>query len=46
MVFVLWEPEGLYGRLSKMRIFFEQFPMYRKNAFERQNVYQKTERVH
>lgn len=44
--FILFEPQGVYGRWVKIRTFFEYFPVYRKKAFKRQRVYLKTERMH
>lgn len=46
IVFVLFEPMGLYGRWIKIRTYFSMFPLYKKNMFRRQKAYQKSERVH
>jgi branched-chain amino acid transport system permease protein len=43
--FLLLEPMGLYGRWLKVRTYLELFPYYRRNMFERQRSYQKSERV-
>ncbi len=46
IVFVLFEPQGLYGRWIKIRTYFSMFPLYKKGMFSRQKAYQKSERVH
>ena len=45
VLFVLFEPQGIYGRWVKLRFFFETFPYYRKSSFVRQKSYLKTERM-
>ncbi|WP_204115399.1 branched-chain amino acid ABC transporter permease [Shimia biformata] len=45
IVFILFEPMGIYGRWLKIRTWFELFPFYRKNMFKRKKSYLKTERV-
>lgn len=45
IVFILFEPMGLYGRWIKIRTWFELFPFYRKDMFKRQKSYLKTERL-
>ena len=45
VIFVLFEPLGLYGRWLKIRTFFEIFPFYRKGMFKRQKSYMKSERL-
>lgn len=45
MIFVLFEPQGLYGRWVKVRTYLELFPTYRKGMFRRQKAFQKSERV-
>jgi branched-chain amino acid transport system permease protein len=45
MVFVLFEPTGLYGRWVKLRTYLELFPAYRRGMFKRQKSFQKSERV-
>ena len=42
---IVFEPLGIYGRLMKLRFFFESFPYYRKSSFVRQKSYLKTERM-
>mgnify|MGYP001225932085 CR=1 FL=1 len=44
--FILVEPLGIYGRWTKIRVFFESFPLYRKGTFDRQHNYASTERIH
>jgi branched-chain amino acid transport system permease protein len=45
ILFVLFEPMGLYGRWVKIRTYFSMFPLYKKDMFKRQKSYQKSERV-
>ncbi|HYD62118.1 MAG TPA: branched-chain amino acid ABC transporter permease [Noviherbaspirillum sp.] len=45
MAFVLFEPQGLYGRWMKMRTYLELFPFYRRGMFKRQKSFQKSERL-
>ncbi len=45
LIFILFEPMGIYGRWFKIRTYFELFPFYRKNMFKRQKSYLKTERM-
>jgi branched-chain amino acid transport system permease protein len=44
MLFILFEPYGLYGRWLKIKLFFQMFPLYKTATFKRQKVYVKTER--
>jgi branched-chain amino acid transport system permease protein len=44
VLFILFEPYGLYGRWLKMKLYFQLFPMYKKATFKRQKTYVKTER--
>jgi branched-chain amino acid transport system permease protein len=44
MLFILFEPLGLYGRWLKIKLFFQLFPLYQKASFKRQKTYVKTER--
>lgn len=46
ILFVLFEPLGIYGRWIKIRTYFSMFPLYKKGMFKRQKAYQKSERVH
>ncbi len=45
ILFILFEPDGIYGRWVKTRIWFELFPFARKDMFKRQKSYLKTERL-
>lgn len=45
ILFILFEPLGIYGRWVKIRTWFELFPFYRKDMFKRQKSYLKTERL-
>ena len=45
ILFVMFEPTGLYGRWLKIRTWFELFPFYRKGMFARQKSFQKSERL-
>lgn len=41
---VLFEPTGMAGRWEKMKVYFSQFPTYRKATFRTQKTYTKSER--
>lgn len=43
-LFLIFEPEGIYGRWRKLRLFLETFPYYKRATFVRQKRYLKTER--
>lgn len=45
VLFVLFEPMGLYGRWLKIRTYLELFPFYRRGMFKRQKSYQKSDRL-
>jgi len=45
VLFIIFEPLGLYGRWLKLRTYFELFPFYRKGMFRRQKSYMKSERL-
>ncbi|MEB2336496.1 MAG: branched-chain amino acid ABC transporter permease, partial [Burkholderiales bacterium] len=45
IVFVLFEPLGLYGRWLKIRTWFQLFPFYRRGLFRRQKTFQKSDRL-
>ena len=45
VLFLIYEPLGIYGRWRKIRDFFEAFPLYRKATHKRQRSYLRTERV-
>ncbi|MCA6109255.1 branched-chain amino acid ABC transporter permease [Bradyrhizobium cenepequi] len=44
VLFVLFEPLGLYGRWLKIKLFFQVFPLYKRATFKRQKIYVKSER--
>jgi branched-chain amino acid transport system permease protein len=45
ILFIIFEPLGLYGRWLKIRTWFELFPFYRRGMFRRQKSYMKSERL-
>jgi len=45
ILFIIFEPLGLYGRWLKVRTYFELFPFYRKGMFRRQKSYMKSDRL-
>lgn len=45
VLFVLFEPRGLYGRWVKIRTWFSLFPSYRRGMFKSQKTYAKSERL-
>ena len=45
ILFILFEPRGIHGRVTKWRIYVELFPLARRNMFQRQKSYLKTERM-
>jgi branched-chain amino acid transport system permease protein len=45
VLFVLFEPMGIYGRWLKIRAWFQLFPFYRKGLFKRQKSFQKSDRL-
>ncbi len=45
VLFIIFEPMGLYGRWLKVRTWFELFPFYRRGMFRRQKAYMKSERL-
>jgi branched-chain amino acid transport system permease protein len=44
MLFILFEPLGIYGRWRKTKFYFEMFPLYKKDTFRREKKYFKAER--
>ncbi|WP_412562001.1 branched-chain amino acid ABC transporter permease [Thalassobius sp. MITS945101] len=42
--FIIYEPNGLYGRWLKFRAYVQLFPLARRDMFRRQKTYLKTER--
>jgi branched-chain amino acid transport system permease protein len=45
IVFIIFEPYGLYGRWLKIRTWFDVFPFYRRGTFRRQRSYLRSERL-
>lgn len=45
VLFMLFEPYGLYGRWLKIRLYLDNFPFYRKATYKRQRVFRKSERL-
>jgi branched-chain amino acid transport system permease protein len=45
ILFVLFEPLGLYGRWLKIRTYLQIFPFYRSGLFKRQKSFQKSDRL-
>ncbi len=45
VLFVMFEPMGLYGRWLKVRTWFQLFPFYRKGMFKRQKSFTKSDRL-
>ena len=45
IMFVLFEPLGLYGRWLKIKLFFQLFPLYKRATFKHQKIYVKSERL-
>lgn len=46
ILFLIYEPLGIYGRWLKIRLYFEEFPLYRKATYRRQKSFLRTERLH
>ncbi len=44
ILFIVFEPYGLYGRWLKVKLYFQLFPLYKKATFKRQKTYVKSER--
>ena len=44
VVFLIFEPLGLYGRWLKIKFYYETFPYYRKETFRKQRKFYKTEK--
>jgi branched-chain amino acid transport system permease protein len=45
VLFILFEPLGIYGRWLKLRLFFSTFPLYKRATFKRQKSYMRSERL-
>lgn len=44
VLFILFEPLGIYGRWLKIKHYFETFPLYKKDTFKKRRSFQKVER--
>ena len=44
VLFILFEPQGIYGRWAKIKLYFSLFPLYKQATFKRQKSYMKSER--
>jgi branched-chain amino acid transport system permease protein len=44
VLFILFEPLGIYGRWVKIKLYFSLFPLYKRATFKRQKSYMKSER--
>jgi branched-chain amino acid transport system permease protein len=45
VLFILFEPLGVYGRWRKLHLFFSTFPLYKRATFRRQKTYMRSERL-
>jgi branched-chain amino acid transport system permease protein len=45
ILFIRFEPLGLYGRWMKIKFYFEHFPFYKKDTFRRVRKFYRTERM-
>ena len=45
ILFMLFEPQGLYGRWVKIKLYFSMFPLYKKATFKRQQSYARTDQL-
>lgn len=45
ILFLIYEPLGIYGRWRKIRQFFEEFPLYRRATHKRQKAFLRTHRI-
>ena len=45
ILFLMFEPQGLYGQWLKIRQYFDEFPLYRRATHKRQKTYLRSERV-
>ena len=45
VLFMLFEPRGLYGRWVKIKLYLDLFPFYRKASFRRQRLFHKSEQL-
>jgi branched-chain amino acid transport system permease protein len=44
VVFIIFEPYGIYGRWRKLKLYLDLFPLYKKATFRRVKTYVKSER--
>jgi branched-chain amino acid transport system permease protein len=45
VIFILFEPEGLYGRWYKTKFFFDLFPLYKKETFRKERKFHRSEKT-
>ncbi len=45
VLFILFEPLGIYGRWRKIQVYFSAFPLYKRATFRRQRAYMRSERL-
>ena len=45
VLFILFEPLGIYGRWVKIKLYFSIFPLYKHATFKRQKTYMRSERL-
>jgi branched-chain amino acid transport system permease protein len=45
VLFILFEPLGIYGRWVKVRLYFSLFPLYKRATFRRQKSYMRSDRL-
>jgi len=45
VLFILFEPLGIYGRWRKLQLYFSVFPLYKRATFRRQKTYMRSERL-
>jgi branched-chain amino acid transport system permease protein len=45
VLFILFEPLGIYGRWAKIKLYFALFPLYKRATFKRQKAYMRSERL-
>ncbi|HEV8586334.1 MAG TPA: branched-chain amino acid ABC transporter permease [Methylomirabilota bacterium] len=45
VLFILFEPLGVYGRWRKIQVYFSTFPLYKRATFRRQKTYMRSERL-
>ena len=45
VLFILFEPLGIYGRWMKLKLYFSMFPLYKRATFKRQKTYMRSERL-